>query len=98
MDFVFLRQLCKLCALKLSPKEEVTLLKDIQKIASEFEVLCELPPFGELPDESRIYFREDYPLSISASDRKLLLTNFPACRDSFLQIPSLLDTEPGSED
>ena len=98
MDSAFLRQLCELCALKVSPEEEVALLKDIQKIASEFEVLCELPPFKALPDESRIYFREDHPFSISDSDRRLLIYNFPASKESFLQIPALLDTETTSED
>lgn len=98
MDSAFLRQLCEICALKLTPEEETALLKDIQKIADQFEILCELPPFKALPDEGRIFFREDHPHATPTSDRMLLIDNFPDYREGFLQIPNLLYPDPPNND
>jgi Asp-tRNA(Asn)/Glu-tRNA(Gln) amidotransferase C subunit len=98
MDSAYLRKLCDLCALRLNSEEETALLQDIQKIANEFEILCELPPCKALPDESRIYFREDQPFSLSTSDRTLLLDNFPSSKGDCLLMPALLEAEIPSED
>ncbi len=97
MDRASLRHLCDLCALELSPEEEDGLLRDLQAIANEFDVLSELPPVRDVESTQRVFFRDDNPRITPFEEIQVLIQNFPKHKESYLMVPSLHETEATSD-